>query len=131
MFGVLQKCTILNFDDDSSVSFMEVTTLCTGVINTVLEVGVDTTNASVGCIFEPGYTCAIEYGTDSSYTNLIYRDNSTTLGQIAIITFSQELQEDTTYYFIVTATSSSQCLKMRGIFRTGVCINCGVYLTQR
>jgi len=97
-------------------------------------VGVDTTNpgnASVGCTFEPDYTCTIEYGTDSSYTNLIYRDNSSTVGQIAIITLSQELQKDTIYYFIVSAISSSQCLRMRGIFRTGGCISCGIYLTQK
>jgi len=88
-------------------------------------------NASVECKFKPGYNCTIEYGTNSSYSNLDYRDNSTTLNQVATITLSHELQKGTIYYFIVSAKSSSQCLRMRGRFKTGGCINCNVHLTER
>ena len=99
-----------------------------------LEVVVDSTNpaeTSVECMFEPGYTCTIDYGTDSSYTNLVYSDNSTTHDRVTIITLSQEIHRNTTYYFIVSALSSSQCERVRGTFRTGECINSGVQLTRR
>ena len=94
-----------------------------GSMNVVLGVQVDFTNTSVECTFEPGYTCTIDYGTDPSYTNLVYRDASTTLGQVSIITLSQDFQRSTTYYFIVSANSSSQCERVHGIFRTGGWIN--------
>jgi len=101
----------------------------------LLEVVVDSTNparTSVECMFEPGYNCTIDYGTDSSYTNLVYSDNSTTgtHDRVTIITLSQEIQRNTTYYFIVSAQSSSQCERVRGTFRTGECINSGVQLTH-
>ena len=48
----------------------------------ILGVHVDTTNPSnviVECtILQPGYSCTIDYGTDPSYTNLVYRDTSST-----------------------------------------------------
>ena len=114
-------------------SYMYCLSLSTGSMN-FLEVVVDSTNpaeTSVECMFEPGYTCTIDYGTDSSYTNLVYSDNSTTRDWVTIITLSQEIQRNTTYYFIVSAQSSSQCERVRGTFRTGECINSGVQLTCR
>ena len=105
--------------------------LLTDVMNAVLNVTTNPANASVECMFEPGYNCIIHYGTDSSYTNLTYIDNSTTLGQVATITLSQKLQIDTTYYFIASAESDSQCVGVRGILQTGGFIYCVVHiLTQ-
>jgi len=85
-------------------------------------VSVDTSNPAsvlVECTFEPGYTCTIVYGTDPSYTNFTYSDTSSTEDQVTTITLSCELQRDTTYYFMVSAESSSQCVRVRGKFRTG------------
>ena len=94
--------------------------LLADVTNTVLNVTVTTNPANaVECKFEPGYTCIIDYGTDSSYTNLMYIDNSTTLGQVATIALSRKLQRDTVYYYIVSAESNSQCVGVRGTFTTG------------
>ena len=71
------------------------------------------------CTFlELRYNCSIDYSTDPSYTNLVYRDTSSTLGRMANITLSQELSEDTTYYYIVSAESASQCVRVQGRFRT-------------
>ena len=84
---------------------------------------IDTRNSAsvfADCMFEPGYTCTINYGTDPSYTNLVYSDTSSTLDQVATITLSQDLQRDTVYYFIVSAESNSQCVRVRGRFRTGM-----------
>ena len=82
---------------------------------------VDTTNPSnvfVECTFQPEYTCTIDYGTNPSYTNLVYRDTSSTQGRMATITLSQRLRGDTTYYYIVSVVSSSQCVRERGRFQT-------------
>ena len=115
----------------SHVSFIS---LHIGSMNALLRVWVDSTNivnAFVHCTFEPGYTCTINYGTDSSFTNLVYSDTSSTQERITTIILSQELQKDTTYYFIVSAEGSPQCARVHGTFRTGGCIKSGVYLTQR
>ena len=88
----------------------------------ILGVHIDTTNptnASVECTFQPGYTCTIDYGTDPSYTNLVYRDTSSTSGSTATIALSQKLRGDTTYYYIVSVESDSQCVRVRGSFRAG------------
>jgi len=88
----------------------------------VLGAHVDTTNPSnafVECTFQPGYTCTIDYGTDPSYTNLVYRDTSSTQGRMATITLSQRLRGDTTYYYTVSVVSSSHCERVQGIFQTG------------
>ena len=94
----------------------------TGSMN-LLEVVVDSTDPAstfVECMFEPGYSCTIDYGTDPSYTNLTFRDTSSTQDQVTTtITFSQEIKRNTTYYFIVSAESTSQCERLRGTFRTG------------
>jgi len=95
----------------------------------MLIVNVDTTdteNAFVDCVFYPRYSCTIVYGEDPSYIDLVYSDNSTTQGGLTTITLSQDLQANTTYYFIVSAESSSRCERVRGRFRTGGCINSGV-----
>ena len=88
-----------------------------------LNVNVDTTNPSnvfVECtFFQPEYTCTIAYGTDPSYTNLTAGDTSLTHGQMATIILSQRIMTDTNYYYIVSARSSSQCVRVRGRFRTG------------
>ena len=100
--------------------------LYTGGTNVVLAVYINTTNsrgAFVECTFQPGYNCTIDYGTDPSYTNLVYRDTSSTLGRIANIVLSQELRDDTTYYYIVSAESNLQCVRVRGRFRTGINTN--------
>ena len=98
----------------------------------ILGVRVDTTNptkAIVECtFFEPEYNCTIEYGTDSSYSNLTMRDTSSTLGQVATFTLSQELKGNISYYYTVSAVSSSQCVRVRGRFRTGEYISFGVNL---
>ena len=81
---------------------------------------IDLSNSSVNCtIFQPKYTCTIDYGTDPSYTNLVYRDTSSTQGQTATITLSQRLRGDTTYYYIVSAESNSRCVRERGRFQPG------------
>ena len=97
---------------------------------TVLEVNVfsvNVQNVSVICTFQPGYTCTINYGTDPSYANLTYSDTNTTQNREATIVLSQDIQNDTTYYFIASAESSSQCERVRGTFRTGGYINSGVH----
>ena len=88
-----------------------------------LVVRIDTAN-SIGTVvectfFQREYTCTIDYGTDPSYTNLVYRNTSYILCRMATITLSQELRGDTTYYYIVSAESDSQCLRVRGSFRAG------------
>ena len=108
----------------------------TGVINiNILGVHVDTTNPTnvfVECTFhQPGYTCTIDYGTDPSYTNLVYRDTSSTQGRMATITLSQRLRGDTTYYYVVSVESNSRCVRVRGRFQTGeqflsACV-CSIY----
>ena len=81
----------------------------------------NTTGAFVECtFFEQRYTCTIDYGTDPFYTNLVYRDTSSTLGRMATITLSQRLREDTLYYYIVSAESSSQCVRVQGKFQAGI-----------
>ena len=91
--------------------------------NIDLEIRIDTTNFSrafVECtFFRPEYTCTIDYGTDSSSTNPVYRDISSTLGRSTTILVSQELRGDTTYYYNVSAESNSQCVRVLGRFRTG------------
>ena len=98
----------------------------TGVENVDLVAYIDITNptnASVECIFyQPDYNCTIDYGTDHSYTNLVYRDSSSTPNKIATITLSQRIRRDTTYYYIVSAESSSQCVRVRGIVQARMCI---------
>ena len=99
----------------------------------VLWVHVDTTNPSnvfVECTLnQPGYICTIDYGTDPSYTNLVYRDTSSTQGRMATINLSQRLRGDTTYYYIVSAVSNSQCVRVRGRFQTGTYLStCGPVL---
>lgn len=88
-----------------------------------LVVRIDTTDLSsafVECtIFQQGYTCTIDYGTDPSYTNLVYSDTSSTLGQRATIRLSQRLRADTIYYYIVSAESNSRCARVRGRFQPG------------
>ena len=115
-----------------SFTYMHHSSLSTGGMN-ILGVNVDSMNienAFVECAFQPGYTCTIDYGTDSSYSNLVYRDNSTTMGQNTTIYLSQDLERGTTYYFSVSAESTSICERVCGIFRIGGCKNSGVQLTQ-
>ena len=101
--------------------------LSTAGSNIDLKIRIDTTNLSssfVECTFiqlqQPRCNCTIDYGTDPSYTNLVYRDTSSTLGQVAIITLSQEIRGNTTYYYLVSAESSSRCMKVQGKFQAGV-----------
>ena len=100
------------------------TCLFTAVANTYLEIRINPFNPSnviVECTFyQPGYTCTIDYGTDPSYTNLVYRDTSSTLDRQATITLSQTLRTDTTYYYIVSVVpseSSSLRVRVQGRFR--------------
>ena len=101
-----------------------------GTNDNILEVRVDTTNptnAFVECtFFEPGYNCTINYGTDSSYSNLTMRDTSSTQGEVATIDLSQELKRNISYYYIVSAVSSTQCVRVRGRFRTGENMSFGI-----
>ena len=119
------KNFISSFSSKTCHSLVNMTTLglSTGGTNIYDIVGhIDTTNLSsafVECTFQPNYTCTIDYGTDPSYTNLVYRDTSSTQGRVTTINLFQKLREDTTYYYIVSARSSSQCVKVRGRFRTG------------
>ena len=103
-----------------------IASLYTGGTNVVLAVYINTTNsrgAFVECTFQPGYNCTIDYGTDPSYTNLVYRDTSSTLGRMANIVLSQELRDNTAYYYIVSAESNLQCMRVRGRFKTGINTN--------
>ena len=88
-----------------------------------LVVRIDTTN-SIGTVvecafFQREYTCTIEYGTDPSYTNLVYRDTSSTQGRMATIILSQRLIGDSTYYYIVSAERNSLCVRVWGSFQAG------------
>ena len=100
------------------------TCLSTDVTNTYLEVRINPINPAnvfVECTFyQPGYSCTIDYGTDPSYTNLDYSDNSSTLNQTTTITLSQTLSENTNYYYIVSVVpseSSSLRVRVQGRFR--------------
>jgi len=82
------------------------------------------------------FSAHLHQGTTAPLTmvqthHLVYSDTSSTLGQVSTIVLSQELQRDTTYYFIVSAESSFQCVRVRGTFQTGGCINSGLQLTLR
>ena len=108
------------------ISLVDITSIfySIGSMNLVdLVVRIDTIDLSssfVECaIFQPGYTCTIDYGTDPSYTNLVYRDTSYTDGRTATITLSQRLRGDTTYYYTVSAESNSCCVRVRGRFQPG------------
>ena len=89
----------------------------------ILEVRVDSTdpsNAIVECaFFTREYNCTIQYGTDPSYTNLTDVDTLFTVSQNATITLTQRLERNTDYYYIVSAESGTQCVRVRGRFRTG------------
>ena len=86
-------------------------------------VHINTTNLSRAILdcefFQAGYTCTIDYGTDSSYANLDYRDTFHTQGKVATIILSWRLRGGTIYYYIVTALSSSHCVRVRGRFQVG------------
>jgi len=100
---------------------------------TVLIVDVDSAsieNTSVECTFEPEYSCTIDYGTNTSFTNLNYRSTTTTSNNMTTITLSQGIEINTTYYFIVTAESNSQCARVRGSFQTSGYINSSVCLEK-
>jgi len=78
----------------------------TGTMNTVLGVDINLTNianAFVNCTFEPPYNCTIV----PSYTNLVCGDNSSIQEGVTTIKPSKAFQTGTTYYFIVSAESSS------------------------
>ena len=96
---------------------------------------IDTTNSMgtfVECtFFQRKYNCTIDYGTDPSYTNLIYSDTSSTLGRMATIVLSQKLRGGTPYYYIVSAESDSQCVRVRGRFREGRYRNFGVHASEK
>lgn len=112
----------------SALTYVYHLSLPTGSMNSVLRVDFfnleNITNAFVECAFEPGYNCSIDYGTDPSYTNLVSSHTSSATGQVATINLSQNLQTNTTYFFIVSAETGSQCEKVRGNFSTGECTNC-------
>ena len=98
--------------------------LSTDVTNTYLEVRINPINPSsvfVECTFyQSGYTYTIDYGTDPSYTNLVYSDTSSTLNRTTNIALSQRLNETTTYYYIVSVVpseSSSLRVRVQGRFR--------------
>ena len=89
----------------------------------ILEVNVfsiDVRNVSVICMFQPGFTCTIDYGTNSSYSNLNYSNSNNSTQNQTTIVLSQGIQDSTTYYYIASAESSSQCERVRGTFRTGL-----------
>ena len=102
----------------------------TGDKNIDLAVYINTTNptnASVECLFfQPEYTCIIDYGTDPSYTDLIHRESSSSMNKTATITLSQRIKRDTTYYYIVSAESSSQCVRVLGNFQAGRYMSFGI-----
>ena len=106
---------------------VDITWLCiffsTANRNIDLGVHIDTTSLSSAVVecsfFQPLYNCTIDYGTDPSYTNLEYQDTSSTLGRIAIIRLLQILRADTVYYYVVSAVSNSQCVRVQGRFRAG------------
>lgn len=109
----------------SALTYVYHLSLPTGGMNSVLRVDLENiTNAIVECKFEPGYNCSIDYGTDPSYANLVFSHTSSATGQVATINLSQNLQTNTTYFFIVSAETGSQCERVRGSFRAGECTNC-------
>lgn len=100
-----------------------------------LVVRIDTTNSMATIVectfFQREYTCTIDYGTDQSYANLVYRDTSYIPGRQANITLSQRLIGDSTYYYIVSAERNSLCVRVRGSFRAGRYRTFGVHTLER
>ena len=122
---------VLYWHTQVNIAYNGIVSLYTGGTNDVLAVYINTTNsrdAFVKCTFHPVYNCSIDYGTDPSYTNLVHKDTSSTLGQTATITLSQRLRDDTTYYYIVSAESNSHCVRVRGRFKTGISTSMSKYL---
>ena len=73
-------------------------------------------NNSVLCLLngQPAASCSICYGTDPTYRFLPNTDSAVTGG---VITLTSTLTGDTTYY-IVSTTTGSLTMKLRGSFTT-------------
>ena len=88
-------------------------------VDLAVYVNINPLSATVQCFFRPGYTCTIEYGTDPSYNKLNYSDSNSTLNRMATITLSEKIKRNTTYQYIVSAESSSSCVRVQGRFLAG------------
>ena len=125
LYRVVEPMFILHTQTKKkNITWISITHLSTGVTNTYLEVRINPINPRsvlVECtFFQPGYICTIDYGTDPSYTNLVYRDTSSSQSQMATITLSQSFSENTNYYYIVSVVpseSSSLHVRVQGRFR--------------
>ena len=73
-------------------------------------------NNSVQCLLDgqPAASCSIRYGTDPTYSNLPNTDTAVAGG---VITLTSTLTGDTTYY-IVSTTTGSLTMELRGSFTT-------------
>ena len=73
-------------------------------------------NNSVQCLLDgqPAASCSIRYGTDPTYRVLPNTDSAVTGG---VITLTSTLTGDTTYY-IVSTTTGSLTMELRGSFTT-------------
>ena len=120
--GVVWLRCLMNISNQVNITWLYIF-FSTANRNIDLGVRIDTTSLSSAVVecsfFQPLYNCTIDYGTDPSYTNLEYQDTSSTLGRIAIIRLLQILRPDTVYYYVVSAVSNSQCVRVQGRFRAG------------
>ena len=73
-------------------------------------------NNTVLCLLDrqPSANCSIHYGTDPTYSNLPNTDTAVAGG---VITLTSTLTGDTSYY-IVSITTGSLTMKLRGSFTT-------------
>ena len=78
----------------------------------------------VHCKFLNGFTgtakCQITYGTDASNSNFPFTDSeSNSTGDIVTVELTTSLDQGPYYYYLLTATSESVCVKVQGLFKAG------------
>ena len=81
-----------------------------GINLNIFGLHLDTTiliNIFVEYAFQPGYTCTNEYCTDTSCTNLVYKDPFSARDWRATITLSKRLRGDTFYNVYVIGNESA------------------------
>ena len=83
------------------------------------------TDAQLQCTFLSGFTgsahCTVQYGTDPTYTNLPYSDESTetgTAGDTVSVVLRERLNSSTVYYCNMSAVSGDVIVRVQGTFMT-------------
>ena len=82
-------------------------------------------NVTINCSFLSEFNgsahCTVQYGTDSSYMNLLYSAKSTepgTAGDTVSVVLREHLNCSTEYYYTVSAVSGDVTVTMQGTFTT-------------